>query len=573
MMTQLSEGKCESVGWGPLVLALALLLAATPGGAQDDAAISLLRGERLAAQGNCEGALPLLAKARAADPSNARAALVSGQCQITLRRYVEAAASLEEAKRLAPDSAEVDLYLGMARFHQGDLEGSEESLKAAEQRLPERAEVQLYLGLLALQRGEAAQAALSLSRSGQADPDAVEPIASYYAALAFEIEGERRAAAEALRRAQVLAAGTVWETQVMAALERLGEEGQPPWKWNSPRPLEILRERSPGWWITVTGGLEYDDNVVLRGSGVQLPQEISSQGDHRGVWWLEAGYEVFANPDWTVGAMATYFGSAHDDLHEFNANYPGLSLWVDHRLRPGTVARFQYDFGYAWIGGDPFLLTNTFTPALYQDWGRAGTTRLSARFQTRNFLFDTFDVPDGPGRPGAFCRSARHVVCGPRGLNEERERDRDGWGFALGLDHSWPVWGEKLVLRAGYRYRYYTAQGSDWTLQTHEGQLGMRLLLPLEFAFEAFGSYAWVPFRNPSTFPDPGDVFFQREYPLSNTDRTDDFARVDLVLERPVNKYLMLSLRYAYFDNISNVNVFDYDREILGMYATLRFSP
>lgn len=573
MTTQASGGNCEPWKCGSLILALALLLAAPPGSAQDDAAVLRLRGERLAAEGNCEAALPLLARARAADPSDARMALVSGQCQIRLRRYVEAVASLEEARRLAPDLAEVDLYLGMARFHQGDLEGAEEALEAAEQRLPDRAEVYLYQGLLALQRGEAAEAAMSLSRSGQADPDAVEPIASYYAGLALEIEGERRAAAEALRRARTLAAGTVWETQVVAALERLGEEGPPPWKGTSPRALEILRERSPGWWVTLTGGLEYDDNVVLRGSGVQLPEEISSQGDHRGVWWLEAGYEIFANADWTVGAMATYFGSAHDDLHAFNANFPGVSLWVDRRLRPDTIGRIQYDFGYAWIGGDPFLVTNTVTPAVYQNWGGGGTTRLSARFQVRDYLFDTFDVPDGPGRPGAFCRSARHVVCGPRGLNEERERDRDGWGFELGLDHTWPVWGERLVLRAGYRYRRYTARGSEWTLQTHEGQLGMRLLLPLELAFEAFGSYAWVPFRNPSTFPDPGEVFFQREYPLTDKNRKDHFARIDLVLERPITDYLMLSLRYAYFDNTSSVDVFEYDREILGMYATLRFSP
>jgi tetratricopeptide (TPR) repeat protein len=499
---------------------------------------------------------------------------VAGKCQITLRRYAEAIASLEEARRLDPEVAELDLLLGMARFHQGDLDGSEQALAAAEQRLPDRAEVHLYLGLIALERGEAAQAALSLARSGRADPDAVEPIASFYEGLAHEIEGERRAAQEALRRARDLGSGTLWESQAIAALERLGEGAPPPWKATSPRELEILRERSPRWWVSATFGLEYDDNVVLRGSGVQLPGEISSQNDHRGIVALEAGYELFANPDWTVGVLATHFGSFHDDLEDFNAQYPGLSLWADHRLLPNTIGRFQYDFGYAWIGGsEPFLISHNWTPALYQNWGRGGTTRLFTRFHKRNYLFDNEDMPDGPGRPGAFCLSLRDVFCAPPGIEENQARNRDGWGFSAGFDHTWPVAGEKLVLRVGYRYRRFSARGSEYSFQAHEGQLGFRLLLPFDFAFEAFGSYAWQPYRNRSTYPDPEDVFFNRQYGLSGKDRSDDVARVDLVLERPVTEYLMLSLRYAYFDNDSNVDVFDYNREILGVYATFRFTP
>jgi tetratricopeptide (TPR) repeat protein len=573
-MPQAVRKESESSGWRSLVLTLGLLLLAAPAPAQGDAVVSRLRAERLAAEGRCEEAMPLLAKARAADPSDARAALVTGQCQINLRRYAEAIAPLEEAKRLDPDLAEVDLLLGMARFHQGDLNGAEEALKVAEQRLPDRAEVQLYIGLIALERGEAAQAALSLARSGRADPDAVEPIASFYEGRAYEIEGQRRAAEAALRRARDLGAGTIWESQATAALERLGEGEPPPWKATSPRELEILRERSPRWWVTTTFGLEYDDNVVLRGSGVQLPEEISSQNDTRGVASVEAGYEIFANSDWTVGVLANYWGSFHEDLEDFNAQFPGLSLWVDHRLLPETIGRFQYDFGYAWVGGsEPFLVSHNWTPAVYQNWGKAGTTRFFVRFKKRNYLFSNEDVPDGPGRPGSLCRSAHDMFCGPPGIDESRARNRDGWGLAAGFDHTWPVLGEKLVLRAGYRYHRFSARGSEYSFQAHEAQLGFRALLPFEFAFEAFGSYTWQPYRNRSTYPDPDEVFYRRQYGLTDRNRRDKVGRVDLVLERPITDYLMLSLRYAYFDNASNVDVFDYDREILGVYATFRFTP
>ena len=89
----------------------------------------------------------------------------------------------------------------------------------------------------------------------------------------------------------------------------------------------------------------------------------------------------------------------------------------------------------------------------------------------------------------------------------------------------------------------------------------------------AFGSYAWQPFRNPSSYPDPEDVFFNREYPLSGKDRSDDLFGVEVILERPITQHLTLAARYAYYDNASNVDVFDFNREVIGLYATFRFSP
>jgi len=63
------------------------------------------------------------------------------------------------------------------------------------------------------------------------------------------------------------------------------------------------------------------------------------------------------------------------------------------------------------------------------------------------------------------------------------------------------------------------------------------------------------------------------QYPLMNHDREDDAYRVDAVLERLILDNLMLSVRYAYFNNESNVDVFDYDRHLVGLYATVRFGP
>ena len=61
--------------------------------------------------------------------------------------------------------------------------------------------------------------------------------------------------------------------------------------------------------------------------------------------------------------------------------------------------------------------------------------------------------------------------------------------------------------------------------------------------------------------------------PVAHAEQDEPSEQDPRQLERPVSDNVLLSLRYAYFDNASNVDVFDYNREILGMYATFRFTP
>jgi Flp pilus assembly protein TadD len=93
--------------------------------AAESASTLLQQGERAAVEGRCEEALGLLDQARAADPGNARAALITGQCQIRLQRYQAAEKTLEQAKQMEGALPEVDMYLGMARYHQDDLAGAD----------------------------------------------------------------------------------------------------------------------------------------------------------------------------------------------------------------------------------------------------------------------------------------------------------------------------------------------------------------------------------------------------------------------------------------------------------------
>ena len=55
------------------------------------------------------------------------------------------------------------------------------------------------------------------------------------------------------------------------------------------------------------------------------------------------------------------------------------------------------------------------------------------------------------------------------------------------------------------------------------------------------------------------------------TRRRDHVVYVDAALERPITEHLKVSARYRYENNDSNVDVFDYDRNIVGGFLTLEF--
>jgi tetratricopeptide (TPR) repeat protein len=541
-------------GFPPAGLALlALLIGLAAPAAAADAPLVEVRASALARQGRCDEALALL---EGAAPS-AQVASLRGKCLLELRRYPQAVAAFEEAKRLDPSLEDVDLHLAMARFHQGDLDGARAALDDAEATSSDRAEYHLYRGLLLLQQAQSRDAADSFERARALDARVVDPAASYYAGLAWAASEDERRAEEALRRAKEMAPGTSWAAEADRALSQIGEGG------------------APSRWAWVKAGFEYDDNVVLRGKGVTLPEEISGTHDVRGVWQGHAGIELLRSADWSAGVTATYYGSAHFDLDEFDEHYPVVGVWLDRRLAESTVLRLRYDAGYAWVDYDPFLFSHAASATLFQEWGReVGRSRAFARYYRDNYLFpDDEDVPDGPGRTVGRCLDPDDIVCSPPGIDESQARNRDGDGFLLGVEHDLPIRGLNTEVTFGYRYDHFGARGREYSYQGHELRLETLSLLPWDLQLRSLVSYTYKPYRHASTFPDPGSLFLNREYFLQNERRHDDVWAFQVELEKFWTDRFSTSVAYTYIKNHSNVAVFDYDREITGIYVTWRFGP
>lgn len=574
---------------GAAALAALLALGALPAlAADEDAAALLARGRELAVAGQCREAVPVLEQAREGLPADASVVDLIGQCQMQLQRWEAAAAAFAEAKRLDPETPEVDIRLAASRFHAGDLDGAELALDDARVRSPGSAEVDLYDGLIRLERADQPVAAAeALERARGRDPVGVEPVASYYAGIAWLRARERERAREALERVQQEAPGTEWATAAARALadadgrtRGLRDRRDLQGLIQAERPLGRGPEgERQGPWVSVSGGVEYDSNVLLRGDRVALPSEISDEGDGRAVWTAQLGTELFRNRDWTVGVLGAYYGSAHFDLTDFDTHYPTITTWVDRRFGETWMARLQYDFGYAWVGRDAYLRGHSLIPALFHDWGgRRGTTRLFGDLSWDDYRFEDDDVPDGfplggGGGPGTACPPGITTPCGPAGLDEGDERNRDGLWAIVGFDHVVPVAELRSELSLGYRWHHYDAEGKEYDFSGHQVEVGARTLLPWRLVLDVRGGFTWRGYDHPSTYADPGDLVNGFEYGLRGRDKRERIWNADVIVERPINDWLIASVRYAYTRNDANVDVFDFDRHVVGGYLTVFYQP
>lgn len=529
------------------------------------------RGVRLALEGRCLAARPELEREVAEDPAAAHSAWRLGQCALRARDYAASAEALSAALEVeggleGSERAEAQLDLARALFHSGDLVAADAALASSRQALSDEALWQLYSGIVALQRGEPQRAVDALERAVEInantwrrrdDPEAVEPVASYYLGLALRAAGEKQRALVTLRGVADGWAGTSWAEQ-------------------ADRSIEESETRRA--WLTLGAGMEYDDNVVLAGRDTPLPENISDEGDLRGVWLARGGFDLGQWGNTSAGVLGSYRGRAHvdGDLRNFDSHFPTASLWLNQALSGRTHLRLRYDLGYAWVDEDPFLWTNAGELSLLHAWSPRQTSALQGSLFADDYLFRVDDVPDGPGNTTDPCPDASFPICGPPGVDEGRERDRDGWGFRAGLAHAvvLPLRSSVLpdpTLRAGYAYQNFDAEGREYSHQAHRLFAGIGWQLPFGIGLDVDGDYTNRRYRHPSTFPELEALTVDRQFALRRGVRSEDVYSVGARIGVPIHGPLSAAAHYRYRDNRSTADVFDYEQHVVGLIFSVTF--
>lgn len=506
------------------LLVVSLLSVAGPVRAADEERVLRARAADLATRGDCGQALALLDQAKGLDPSGDTAVLLlRGRCLVADERYEEAIPLLERAVAAQPDSGEAALALGIARYETGDRNGALTELERAEALMPDRPEPPLYLGLVLLEREENVRAAERFQRADRLDGEGAPPIAGYYEALALAGSGDAERAEAALRRVEERGAGTVWGERASALLA--AEED---------RRASLARNS----WLMLQAGIDYDTNVALRSDQVTNPNDISSKGDFRGWWAVDGGTDLFVKDGWRLGLGGRYSGFEYFDASSFGQHFLTGRVWLDRALGERTSLRIAPEAGIGFFDNDEFLRFYGVRPELRHDFGKAGVGSLYGRYAYNDF------------------RLRQNNLTGP-GFT-----DRDGHDFRAGYDHTVGV-SDTTVLRGGVFGRHYVAEGGEFDHSGVGGWLGVGQQLPFRFTLDASASYAHDWYQAES-------LFERQAFALASVDeREDHVVTASAQLSRPITNWLSAAARYQYLNNISNTNLFDYDRHLVGLYFNL----
>jgi tetratricopeptide (TPR) repeat protein len=293
--------------------------------------------------------------------------------------------------------------------------------------------------------------------------------------------------------------------------------------------------------LETRAGVAYDSNVTLEGQESPVSAAGSDETDLRFDFGALARGRAWSGERSAVDVGARYDGERYLDIDEYDSHRFGASVSARHVLHDRLALRLDGFGGQAWLDADPYLVSGLLRPSAFASLGdRAGVLRAFAEGERLAYQED----PD----IAAF--------------------ERSGFAWGGGLEHYLPIAvGEDrawLSLGAGFR-RLETDAGSDALLgfsgdYDHDrwrGSLSSDLPLPWQVRATARVVFDYERYANPNL------TGFLTEF--VRDERADEVWTTELALARPVTRLVDLELLWGFCDRASNVDLFSYDRHVVGL--------
>ena len=486
--------------------------------------LALSKGVHALGAGRYEEAARAFEMALSDKPGDTEAAYYLGMARRLLGRYTEAWELLTEVKTRQPGFLAVHLELGITAYHLGryDVAASELLLaEAAEKESARKALNQYYLGLVFYKQEQFDKAAPRLLRAAGLSPE-LSASAHYLAGVALYRQGRTDEAKDSFEAAIRANPSTPAAESSRKFLDEMGGSGLKPRRWH----------------LAATAAVQYDSNVILLPENTPTPTAISDESDVRSIGMLQARLRLFETGRFTGLADYSYYQSRHQDLGQFDVQNHDIGLTFGHAPSPRP---YRFEFGYAlsdaFVDGENYLRTQTGRWMMEVERKPSRQTRLEYRYQNKDFLeSDLF--------PG----------------NEERT----GINHAVGISGRHFLSDRKGNVHWGYTYDRDITRGEDWDYQGHFINLGLELSAErlggwADLILEAHGGLR--RYDNPNSF--------STETPRQEREDTEQIYTA--TVSRAMTRCFSGSVQYLYNKNVSNIEAFEYIREIVSVSLMFAF--
>lgn len=473
-------------------------------------------------------ALKEIQEALRLDSDNAHAHYYLGLILIATDRLPEAQAALEKAKALRPTDPDVTFQLGVLHFSQQRYAEADPLLRQVFEAEPHRQNLGFYLGFMAYRNKEYREA-LRFLRANVPSDDNFAQLNKFYTGLALGALG--------------LPAEAQAEVEEAIRLQPFSPLASPAKRFRDVLEPAARRERRFQGEVRV--GLFYDTNVaVVPNTSTDIvarvlrDQDEESEGE---VIAVRLAYTWLRSVDWegTISYAFLQTINNRNDLSDFNVQDHTGTAGLTYRDTLSGMPYFtglQVAYDFITLGGDTFVQFPTFQPFFTLVENEGNLTTFQARVQLKEYEDD--NVPSA--------------------------EVRDATNYMGGLTHFFRFAGDRHYLKIGYQYDVEDADGDNWVYSGHRILVGgqytlrwgdIRLRYDLDVHLRDYDhKHTLLPAAAP------------------NTKRREDQELIHLVsIAKDLSEHFTVSVDYLFDDNISNIDVFDYDRHVVSLSLTWRF--
>ena len=456
------------------------------------------------------------------EPDHVEALYYTAVVYMVRRQPDQAVRFLERARAKSPTDASVTYQLGLAYFAQQQYDRAQPLLEQVFRDNPTQDSLGYYVGFMRY-RNKDYRGAVTAFRNGRStDPD-IQQLSRFYTGLALAVLG-----LPAQATAEVEQAMSLRPTSALTGpAERLRDT------------LVTAREQERRFSAEVRFGVFYDDNVPVIPNPTHTSKEplipilrhpeSTSWGELAGV---RADYVFFRTDEWDASAGYSFFTTYNNELPSFNVMDHLANLGLTYKTAIGTrptQAGLNYSYDALFLGSDLFVQRHTASTLGAIAWDDTNLTQAFFRFQDKNFA---------DGSPPI--------------------EDRDAKNYMVGFLHLFRFQQDRHLIKVGFQQDWEYADGKHYTYNGQRIQTGALYTLPwyamrLRWDFDVhFRQYLHKNQFLPTTQPD--------------TRRRHDEELNNIVrLEVPLPRNLTLAGEYQFTRNWSNLQVYDYSRNVLSV--------
>ncbi len=494
-------------------------------------------------QENYEEALAYFLKAREADRTSSRIAYQIGLTYKVMEKYNEAIPYFRDAATLTPRIDDAVVELVDVLYHTGNLAEAQKWIEVGDKGGINTARFNFLKGMVFAKAKKPDEAIQSFETAKKLDPKLSQQAELQIAGIYTE-QGKYKEAQSRLRATINLDPATD------AALYARDYEKQ----------VADRAEREKVWRFAVGTGYKYDTNVPIVGAG-PMTDLMSGQADSALNFGARIGYTApfsYKTPfslsayysfytDRYLGKMYNRADGSRGNLTEYN------NMTNTFSVVPGySWDRFGFSipltYSYVSLQG---VKGNMF----YQELNWWNQTRyLEAKSVTPTFRFITTPNSYGEVSVGYMRKKYFDTELHPEPPDGE---DRSGNRYSGSLGWTYTFKDSKAFVTLRYLYAQDDTIGRNWV--NTENRFGVDALYPIIGTLRAQGSLdaAFVNYKYDNTYF--GDT------------RRDEIYSFNFALLYGIYKNTDLVLQYNYWRNKSNIDLYDYTREIYGLGIEYRF--